>query len=191
MSRRPGHGAAARLAGGVTVHSLPDDVKRVLFSVREAFAEVELGGGTGHLEADVIDLYGSEEQRRAARASDFRGPWWALPATVLRVDGSVFSFLDEQGFLYHLPAYLTAGLTEHAGRGLEGRWEPGALAWTVLEVLLFRHAHQRPLPAFTPAQRRALLDFLDLMAHSAPDRTLDDPCWPGEFRSLLAALERG
>ena len=62
-------------------------------------------GGTLH-QADVIDGYGSPEEKAAARAKATETQWQDVPEDAIRFTGAVLRFLDAQGFRYYLPAYL-------------------------------------------------------------------------------------
>jgi len=74
-------------------------------SIHEAFKGVELGEGISWREADVIDDYGSNQQRQLARAQDEQKDWTQIPLSLigdLRYQ-SVLSFLDSKGFKFYLP----------------------------------------------------------------------------------------
>ncbi|PYE54837.1 DUF6714 family protein [Deinococcus yavapaiensis] len=81
----------------------------LLAMIRAAFEDVTLGSGVSLREADVIDSYGSLEERKAARALDRKDAWWELPSDDLQNPWPI-SFLDDAGFAFYLPAYLTDAL---------------------------------------------------------------------------------
>src|ERR1700685_3017835 len=52
--------------------------RELLQLIEEAFRGVELGGGVSLHETVVLDNYGTQEQRRAARAPDEKRDWRKL-----------------------------------------------------------------------------------------------------------------
>lgn len=70
-----------------------------------AFDGVSREGGVSMSEANVIDDYGSEAERAAARASDIDTRWQDVTEEQLAENWPI-SFLDAIGFRYYLPAYL-------------------------------------------------------------------------------------
>lgn len=88
---------------------LADEQRAVEAEIRAAFAGVTREGGISWSEADVIDAYGTEEQRTAARAFDRESSWEDLIDDPLWVDDSAsnFSFLDPIGFRFYIaPAMI-------------------------------------------------------------------------------------
>lgn len=80
--------------------------KEVLIAeIKSAFAGIRLGNGISWREADVIDDYGSKEQRKLARMQDEKEDWTKIPLALigdLRYQ-AVLSFLDVAGLKYYLP----------------------------------------------------------------------------------------
>lgn len=77
----------------------------LIAEITAAFSGVKLGNGVSWREADVIDDYGSKEQRRLARAQDEKEDWTKIPLELigdLRYQ-AVLSFLDTAGLKYYLP----------------------------------------------------------------------------------------
>ncbi|PYE54838.1 DUF6714 family protein [Deinococcus yavapaiensis] len=155
------------------------DVTRqhLLASIRRAFDDVTLGDGVTLSEARVIDRYGDEAARRAAREQDWQGPWWDLPAQDIDFY-SPFSFLDEVGFAYYLPAYLTRSL----------RHEP-MLACSAFEAVM--HAlspdpwydlKARRFERLTDSQASAVLAFVEF-AEAHDD---DADCWANLYTDVWA-----
>ena len=58
-----------------TTAQIDNAIKQIV----EAFGNVPLGGGVSLREADVIDDYGSDEERAAARAHDELDDWQRVP----------------------------------------------------------------------------------------------------------------
>ncbi|MBV9787195.1 MAG: hypothetical protein JOZ51_03410 [Chloroflexi bacterium] len=87
--------------------TIDDMSERLNLEIREAFAEVTRGAGVTLHEADVLDLYGSNEERLAARQLDTDRHWYEVPDDLIARKSSALSFLDAAGFRYYLPAYLS------------------------------------------------------------------------------------
>ncbi len=74
--------------------------------ITEAFDGVQREDGVTLHEADVIDDYGTTEQRAAARELDSDTRWQDVPQDDIRCFSWIWSFLDSKGFRYYLPACL-------------------------------------------------------------------------------------
>lgn len=72
----------------------------------DAFADVPLGTGVSLHEADVIDDYGADDQRAAAREEDEVDDWQRIPDDDIENYSSVLCFMDDDGLRFHLPAYM-------------------------------------------------------------------------------------
>ncbi len=108
--------------------------KRLLRAIEEAFAGVELGDGVSLHETVVIDLYGSLEEQRAARAPDEKRDWRKLVTDpeLVRINGvGGLSFYDAAGLRFHLPAYLSLAVKK-----FRRKYAPA-----VLDSLLFHLTH--------------------------------------------------
>ncbi|HEY0736971.1 MAG TPA: DUF6714 family protein [Herpetosiphonaceae bacterium] len=81
--------------------------ERLVGEIRTAFADVTRGAGVTLHEARVIDDYGSDEERLAARQLDTDQHWYEVPDELIAGRPDALSFLDEAGFYYYLPAYLS------------------------------------------------------------------------------------
>ena len=77
----------------------------VIAAIRAAFDGVERGAVTLH-EADVMDSYGSAEERAAARLLDTDRVWEQVQAEDIERFSSALCFLDAEGFRYYIPAYM-------------------------------------------------------------------------------------
>ncbi|PYG59882.1 DUF6714 family protein [Rhizobium sp. UGM030330-04] len=88
----------------------PDNIANAKAAVREAFADVTLGGGVGLSEAQALDDYASNEVRAACRAGDEKTDWAAIPLKDLNRHSGSPAFLDAEGMRFHLPAYMIADL---------------------------------------------------------------------------------
>ena len=79
----------------------------------DAFANVPLGDGVSLHEADVIDDYGSADERAAAREHDELHDWQRIPDDDMENHSSVLCFMDEEGLRFHLPAYMRLALRRY------------------------------------------------------------------------------
>jgi hypothetical protein len=81
----------------------------LIADIQRAFRGVERGKGVSLHETEVIDAYGSEDERRKARAKDTDHNWQEVQDRWIEEFGGVggLSFLDPEGFRYYLPAYMT------------------------------------------------------------------------------------
>ena len=88
-----------------------DDVEKrsaaLIAQIRTAFAGVTRWGGVSLHEADVIDGYGSRQQRKTARELDTDCAWWEVPDADIERYHWILSFLDATGFRYYIAAYMT------------------------------------------------------------------------------------
>jgi hypothetical protein len=80
----------------------------LIAEVSAAFADVRLGSGVGLFEAQGLDDYAADEERKALRERDEKEDWTLLRAVDLNRANSSFSFFDAAGMRFHLPAYLIA-----------------------------------------------------------------------------------
>lgn len=101
---RPPSEDERRSPGWQTIDTL---VERLDDEIRVAFADVSRADGISLHEADVLDDYGSEAALAAARQRDTDRHWQEVPDAVIAKLSSALSFLDDKGFHYYLPAYLS------------------------------------------------------------------------------------
>lgn len=93
-----------------------DDKTRdlLILEIESAFSGVNLGSGTSWREAQLIDDYGSYEERKMARSKDETEDWQKIPLALIGdlKYQSVLSFLDVAGLKYYLPICLIYFLKE-------------------------------------------------------------------------------
>ncbi len=98
-----------------------NDRRRLLLDrIDRAFAGVELGDGVSLHETQVLDNYGTAEERRAAREPDEKHDWHRLIddpdlPTHLGIGYGGLSFLDAEGIRFHLPACLARVVRDPEG----------------------------------------------------------------------------
>jgi hypothetical protein len=80
--------------------------RAVLDEIKRVFSEVRRGSGITLHETTVIDDHGSVEEREQARLKDTDHHWWDVPDEWIEKNPGL-SFLDEAGFRYYLPAYMS------------------------------------------------------------------------------------
>jgi hypothetical protein len=79
-----------------------DDIVR---AIEVAFAGVPRGRVTLH-EAEVIDGYGTAEERQQARELDPEQDWRDVPGASIEECPDALSYLDPEGWRFYLPAYM-------------------------------------------------------------------------------------
>ena len=92
----------------VNTNGIPFYAERKAALIEEivaAFDGVSREGGVSMSEAEVIDDYGSDEERATARLSDTEARWQDVPDEQLALNWP-FHFFDPIGFRYYTPAYL-------------------------------------------------------------------------------------
>jgi len=131
---------------------------QLLAAIEAAFRGIELGDGVSLHETVVIDDYGTEGQRRAAREPDEKHDWRRLVrdpdlARICWVGG--LSFYDAAGLRFHLPAYLSLAVID---------WEAeasGEILGSLLYHLTSLDGYNRGRFAIlTAGQRRCVADVL-------------------------------
>src|SRR4051812_13019145 len=127
-------------------------VDEVIEQVSVAFAGVELGDGIGLLEAQGLDDYASDDERRELRSQDEKKDWRRISPEVLGRCYSSPSFFDPKGFVFHLPAFLIAELNDQHPYGF-------------IDRLILAEGHPGGWPKLlTTLQREAVISALLLVA---------------------------
>lgn len=136
--------------------------RALLAEIAAAFDGVSREGGTTLHEAVALDDRESLEEQQAARRLDTELRWQDVPDEDIFACCSALSFLNEKGFRYYIPAFMTFGLR---------RWEDD---WNMILNSCVHHLLQdypkslrQSDPAaiagkfqFTAAQSRAVASFL-------------------------------
>jgi hypothetical protein len=84
--------------------------EKIEAEISRSFAGVTRDGGTTLHEAEVIDAYGSEAERAAARELDKDRRWQDVPDHLIETHSDTLCFVDPKGFRYYLPAYMVWAL---------------------------------------------------------------------------------
>ena|SRR5688572_32190692 len=129
----------------------------VVRQIRAAFHNVRLGTGIGLNEGQVLDDYGSDQERAIARERDEKDDWSVIAEHKLNECCSSLSFFDAEGMRFHLPSFMLAEINDKF--------------WYGLAFHLVR-ANGRPeqFTLLNKEQRTAVRDFIDYMIdRSAPE----------------------
>jgi Family of unknown function (DUF6714) len=95
--------------GGLPAVAAPDEI---IAGIRAAFAGVPRGAVTIH-EAEVIDSYGSDQERAAARRLDTDASWDGVPDADIEECTTALCHLDPEGWRYYVPAYMVWSLRHY------------------------------------------------------------------------------
>ncbi len=81
-------------------------IEKAVKQIEDAFAGVALGEGVSLREAEVIDDYGTDEERSEAREQDEHNDWQRIPDEEIESATSSLCFMDNEGLRFHLPAFM-------------------------------------------------------------------------------------
>ena len=95
--------------------TLDAEAVAIIADVRRAFAGVRRGEITLH-EAEVIDHYGTDEERAAARLLDPDGPWEEVPDGHIAGSMMTLPHLDPESWRYYTPAHMSWSLRHEDDR---------------------------------------------------------------------------
>ncbi len=98
-----------------------EPVERIIQAIEQAFTGVRRGAITLH-EAEVLDSYGTEAERRRARTLDTEDDWRRVRDSSIEECPAALSFLDPESWRFYLPAYMRCGLrflTEPRNRAID------------------------------------------------------------------------
>lgn len=82
----------------------------LIAKIETAFANIILGEGIGLLEAGGLDDYAPGSNLSDLRERDEKTDWRQISDDALSRGNAAPSFLDSQGLVFHLPAFICAGL---------------------------------------------------------------------------------
>lgn len=162
-------------------------VAGVIAMIARAFQQVQREDGVSLHEADVLDSYGTDSQRAAARRKDVDTSWCDVPAADIEHYHAVFSFLDPKGFRYYIPAYMTWSLRNYqSSRSM-------TVDSTIYALALHDQAELRDYQLeryslLTNEEGGAVLAFLRYMAHETDGR-VDDRAARDAIRKYWSKFE--
>ena len=87
-----------------------DDVSKLIVVIESAFDGVKLGNGTGLHEAQGMDDWTDAETCAKLREKDEKDDWRKLSPDLINSPHGGLTFMDAEGFRFHLPAFLIAEL---------------------------------------------------------------------------------
>ena len=157
--------------------SLLPKLNEAIDELTTAFANVRLGEGTGLHEATGIDDYACDEELQRLRALDEKEDWRKIPIERLNECYAAPSFMNVEGFLFHLPAFLVAELNDRHPYGF------------IDHLINPDRQPQGWIKGLNEAQKNALAKVLEVVAHH-PEYSVD-PVRPENamrMRSTIDAL---
>lgn len=152
-----------------------EKAEQLIAEIEAAFDGVRLGGGATLHEAVAFEGtdYATPEKRQRVRALDPQTRWQDIPDSSLEQCEHFFA-VDEEGFRFHLPAYMRwllrhpRGLPRYAGGGLLNQlWLSGHKPKDRLRA-------EQDFDKFTPVQKRLIARFLEFMALESADPYITD-----------------
>ena len=137
--------------------------------IESAFAGVTLGGGIGLKEGDGIDDYAEADVLDQLHTEDERSDWHRLSSDDLLSHQFSISFMDAEGFRFHLPAWMLAELRDEGIVGL------------ISSLCRIAPHAEHKFALLSPEQRSVVREFLEFMR--------DDPDYTRDQREIDAAIE--
>ncbi len=134
--------------------------------ISEAFSSVTRSGGVSLHEADVIDDYGSDEDRTEARKLDRDRTWQDVPSADIERFSWVLSFMDPIGFRYYLPAYMTWALKNYRNSN-SASIDHAIYSLTPSDKVDIAEWQEERFNAFSASQAQAIKSFLHYMAKNS------------------------
>ena len=155
-----------------------EKVTKLIIDIGAAFGNVSREDGVTLHETEVLDDYGSDQERQAARAKDTDAHWRdVLDEWIEEIRGiGGMCFLDGEGFRYYLPAYMTWYLK---------KWNAHSIT-DAGDTLLFCLSSPREdwdfNKLFSSEQKNVIRSFLQFVVEFDEDNHADaqkalDSCW--------------
>lgn len=156
---------------------MPSELEVAIERIERAFTDVRLESGVSIREADVVDDYGTTEQRQSARAGDEKNDWRRIPEDLIAHYYWCLPYFDARAMRFYLPAYMIYALKHCTDADM------------TVEFMFSALQKDSPLfNFFTPPQKAAVRRFLRYMIrHSVfskeARRALDEVWMKGLPRS--------
>jgi hypothetical protein len=128
----------------------------VLNKINYAFCNVCLEDGVSISEANVIDDYGTINERKKARKNDELLNWHLIPEEQISYYDGCLCFMDFKGYRFHLPAYMTFSLKYYKTSSSSSIEAP---------FFSFSHSHDF-IDAFSVNQKSACIHYAKYMVHN-------------------------
>ncbi len=134
--------------------------QRLIDLIERAFHCVEVGDGVSLHEANIIDNYGTTEERLEARAPDEKHDWRKLIADpdLARLCSTAYaslSFFDGAGLRFHLPACFSRAILHP-----EDEWVADMLESLVFQLTHLSEYQQERFAVLDPLQRTCAREML-------------------------------
>ncbi len=125
---------------------------KLIRQIEAAFDGVELGNGVSLHQARAMDDYAPAEEVQAARALDTEVRWQDISDEKLDKFSDTLSFMDVEGFRFHIPRFMVYVLQNEAVH-----------SWAFTNLLYWTDAQHREnaTSTFSDDQRAAILAFSD------------------------------
>lgn len=171
-----------------------DEARAIIEAIHAAFRGVPRGQITLH-EAEVIDEYGSAEERRDARKLDTDQEWEEIPDEHIEECTTALCHVDPESWRYYIPRYMEWSLSHFrtndsfVSDSTIYTFDPSSTNPALTEYSMARYRQ------LTPEQSRAVCRFLRYMAQNgdhADDVIAEEALrkyW-GTFVDLGARLHR-
>ena len=146
------------------------EIDSLIRNIENAFIGMQLGDGTGLLEANGLDDYASDNELAELRSRDEHTDWRLIDLETLNRCNAAPTFMNARGFVFHLPAFLIAELNDNFGFGFIDRlFETNRLPcdW---------------LPLLNDPQRDVIIDVLSTI--------IDHPDYRNHNTEIAMAIKR-
>jgi hypothetical protein len=130
----------------------------IIHEIEAAFEGVCREDGVTLHEAEVLDSYGTDEERAAARKLDTDTRWQDVPDEWIEASDYVLNYAEAKGFRYYIPAYI---------RWTLANYYPDSSLTIGHVILTFAMRFEEDQPKFellTNDQRTAICKFLRYVA---------------------------
>jgi hypothetical protein len=145
----------------------------IIGEIRRAFSHLSRDDGITLHEALVIDNYGSDTERAAARELDNDYRWEDVPHQLIQDNDSVLCFADPKGFRYYLPAYMIWSLRNYETSETFSHNHP-ICSLAIRGSGNMRQQQLERFAIFNNEQARAICRFLRFMAQEDEDLVCAD-----------------
>lgn len=134
---------------------MQQNIPTLISSITHAFRDIELGNGVSWHEADVLDNYGSQEQRNKARALDEKNDWTNIPEGLIGdlKFQSVLPFLDAKGLYFYVAPVMIFALKNYTTSS-------SLIVHSIVYNLSNGKTAEDLQKLLTPEQKECIIDFL-------------------------------
>ena len=146
------------------------EFETALLQIASAFRNTSLGNGIGLCEANAMDDYATQTERKRQRQLDEKNEWRNLAPEMLNKNYVAPAYFDARGFYFHLPAFLIAELN-------------GQFNCDFIERLIEKHPRSTEwIGLLNRAQADAIVTMLEVLEHH--------PDFYGKFEAVDRAITR-